>query len=109
MCCNFLEQVIECFGAAITKKTAFFAQKWPKNAIFWPETAFLGPEWSVVGPHTLFSGCWTQNKAFCKILEQIIKGFRAAITKKTHFLAKNGQKKPIFGLKQCFWGLGGHR
>ena len=42
-------------------------------------------------------------------LQQIIKGFRAAITKKTHFLAKNGQKKPFFGLKQCFWGLNGHR
>ena len=42
-------------------------------------------------------------------LEQIIKGFRAAITKKTHFLANNGQKKPFFGPKQCFWGLSGHR
>ena len=45
---------------------------------------------------------------FCKVFEQIIKAFRAAITKKTHFLAKNGQKKPFFGLKQCFWGLSGH-
>ena len=49
---------------------------------------FLGPEWSVVGPHTLFTGCWTQIKVFCKVLEQIIKGFMAAITKKTHFLAQ---------------------
>ena len=79
MFCNFLEQVIECFGAAITKKTHFL----PKNgqkAIFWPETAFLGPEWSVVGPHTLFSGCWTRKVACFKVSEQIIKGFRAAIT-----------------------------
>ena len=106
---TFWSRAIECFGAAITKKTAFFAQEWPKNANFWPETAFFGPEWSVVGPHTLFSGCWTQNKALCKVLEQIIKDFRAAITKKTHLLAKNDRKKPIFGLKQCFWGLSGHR
>ena len=45
---------------------------------------------------------------FCKVLKQTIKGFRAAITKKPHFSAKNGQKKPFFGLKQCFWGLSGH-
>ena len=32
--CKVLEQVIACLGGAITKKTAFFAQKWPKNAIF---------------------------------------------------------------------------
>ena len=90
MFCNFLEHVIE---PPSPKKTAFFAQKWPKNDIFWPPTAFLGPEWSVVGPHTLFSGCWTQTKAFSNVLEQIIKGLRAAITKKAHFLAKNGEKK----------------
>ena len=29
-----LLHVVECFGAAITKKTPFFAQKWPKKAIF---------------------------------------------------------------------------
>ena len=45
---------MEFFGATITKKTAFFAQKWPKKAIFWPKTVFLGREWSVVGPPTLF-------------------------------------------------------
>ena len=52
--CQVLVQVVECFGAAITKKTPFFAKKWPKKAIFWPETVFLGPEWAVVGPPTLF-------------------------------------------------------
>ena len=46
---------------------------------------------------------------FCKVLEQIIKGFRAAITKNTHFLAKKGQKKPFSGSKQCFWALSSHR
>ena len=103
------EGVIQCFGAAITKKTAFFPKKWPKNAILKPKTAFWGPEWSVVGPHTLYSGCWTQQEVFHKVLEQKIKGLRAAITTKGHFLATNGQKKPSFGLKQCFWGLSGHR
>ena len=46
-------------------------------------------------------------KVFCKVLEQIIEGLRASITKKTHFLAKNGQKKTFFALKQCFWGESG--
>ena len=46
-------------------------------------------------------------KVFCKVLEQIIEGLRASITKKTHFLAKNGQKKPFCSLKQRFWGLSG--
>ena len=32
-----------------------------------------------------------------------MKGFRAAITKKTHFLAKNGQKSHFF-LKTVFLG-----
>ena len=37
-----------------------------------------------------------------------MKCFRAASTKKTAFLAqKNGQKMPVFGLKQCLWGLRG--
>ena len=31
----------------------------------------------------------------------------ATITKKPHFLPKNGQKRPFFGLKQCFWGVSG--
>ena len=46
---------------------------------------------------------------FWRFLGQIIKGFGAAITKKTPFLAKNRpKKKPFFGLKECFWGLSGH-
>ena len=98
-------QVFECFGAAITKKPHFFAQKWPKKAIFWPETVFLGPEWAVVGPPTLFSGCWTQRKVFCNLLDQVIEFFGAAITKKKpHFLPKNGQKKAIFWPKTVFVG-----
>ena len=52
--CKVLERVIEFFGAAITKKTAFFAQEWQKKAIFLPKTVFLGPGWSVVGLPTLF-------------------------------------------------------
>ena len=87
--------------------TAFFAQKWPKKDIFWPETVFLGREWSVVGLPTLFRGCWTQKKVFCKVLEQVIDCFGAAITKKPHFLHQNGQKNATFCPKQCFWGLSG--
>ena len=60
-------------------------------------------------PHTLFSGCWAQRKFFCKVFELTIKGFRAAITEQTLFGAKNGRKRPFVGLKQCFWGLSGHR
>ena len=97
-------QVVECFGAAITKKTPFFAQKWPKKAIFWPKTVFLGPEWAVVGPSTLFSGCWTQRNVFCKVLEQVIEFFGASITRKTAFLPQNGQKKDIFWPKTVFLG-----
>ena len=52
--CKVLEQVIEFFGAAITKRPHFFAQKCQKKATFWPKTVCLGPEWSVVGLPTLF-------------------------------------------------------
>ena len=38
---------------------------------------------------------------FCKVLEQIIKGFRAAITKKNTFL---GHEKPFFWPKTVFLG-----
>ena len=76
------------FRAAITKKNAFFGQKWPEKAEIWPKTVFLGPEWSQVGPHTLFSGCWTQESAFCSVLEQMIKGSGATITKKPLFCPK---------------------
>ena len=48
-----LEQVIVCFGAAITKKPHFLPQN-GKNAIFLPKTVFMGPEWEVVGPPILF-------------------------------------------------------
>ena len=44
---------------------------------------------------------------FCQVLEQVIEFFGAAITKKPHFLPKIGQKKPSFGLQQCFWGVSG--
>ena len=83
-----LEQIIKGFRAAITKKKRIFGQKWPKKAIFWPKTVFLGPEWSQVGPHTIFRGCWTQKNVFCSLLEQMIKGSGASITKKPYFLPK---------------------
>ena len=86
------------------KKTAFLPKNGQKKAIFWPKTAFLGPEWSVVGPHTLFSGCLAQRKVFCKVLEQIIKGFRAAITKKNAFFGQKWPKKAIFWPKTVFFG-----
>ena len=86
------------------QKKAFFGQKWPKMPLFWPKTVFLGPEWSQVGPHTLFSGFWTQKNVFCSVLEQMIKGFEATITKKPLLLPK---KSHFFGLKQHFWGMSG--
>ena len=67
------------------QKTAFFAPKWPRNAILLPETVFFGPELAVVGPPTLFSGCWSQQNVFCQVLVQVIDCFGAAITKKTAF------------------------
>ena len=78
------------------KKTPFFAQKWPKNAIFWLQTVFLGPEWAVVGPPTLLSGCSTQRNVFCKVLEQVIQFFGAAITKKNRFFCPKMAKKRHF-------------
>ena len=55
MFCKVLEEVIEFFGAAMTKKNRIFCPKMAKTkAIFWPKTVFLGPEWSVVGLPTLF-------------------------------------------------------
>ena len=67
-----------------------------KSDFFWPETVFLGPEWAVVGLPTLFSGCWTQRNVFCKVLEQVIEFFRAAITKKNAFFAQKWPKKSHF-------------
>ena len=97
-------QVVGCFTAAITKKTPFFAKKWPKKAIFWLQTVFLGPEWAVVGPPTLFSGCWTHRNVFCKVSEQVIEFFGAAITKKTAFFASKWPKKRLFLPKTVFLG-----
>ena len=42
-------------------------------------------------------------KVFCKVLEQIIEGLRASITKKTHFWPKM-TKKAIFSPKTVFLG-----
>ena len=104
MFCQFLVQVVECVGAAITKKPHFLPKNRQKKPFFWPETVFLGAEWAVVAPPPLFSGCWTQRNVFCKVLEQVTEFFGAAITKKTAFLPKNGQKKAISWLKTVFLG-----
>ena len=87
--------MIEGFRAAITRKPQFFGQKMP---------VFLGPDWSDIGPHTLFSGCWTQNSVFFRVLRQMIKGLGATITKNPHFLPKNAN---FLFLKQHFWGMSG--
>ena len=82
------------------QKTPFFAQKVAKKALFSPKTVILGSEWAVLGPLTLFSGCWTQRHVFCKVLEQVIEFFGAAITKKTAFFCpKMAKKRPLFGIK----------
>ena len=109
MFCKVGEHFIECFRVAITKKTAFFAQKWPKNAILYPKTAFLRPEWSVVGPYTLFSGCWIQEQSVLQGFGADNQGFQGRYHQKSAFFwPKVAKKKPFFGLKQCFWGLSGH-
>ena len=66
------------------QKKAFLA----KNAILWPKIVILGPGWSEVGPRTLYWGCWTHKSLLCRVLEHMIKGFGATITKKPHFLPK---------------------
>ena len=104
---NFLEHIIKCFQAAITKKPHFLPKNGQKKTMFWPNTVFWGPEWSVVGPPTLFGRCWTEGNVFCKFLERVIECFGAAITKKPHFLPTNGQKKPFLSLKHWCWGLSG--
>ena len=83
------------------QKSAFLAPKMAK-AIFWRKPVCLGPEWSVVGLPTIFSGCWTYRNVFCKVLEQVIDFFGAAITKKPHFLPQNGQKMPLFAQNSVF-------
>ena len=86
-------------------KNPIFCPKMAKKShFFWPETVFLGPEWAVVGPPTLFSGCWTQRNVFCKVLEQVIEFFGAAITKKTAFFAQKWPKKSHFWPKTVFLG-----
>ena len=89
------------------KKTHFLPKNGQKKPFFWLQTVFWGPEWAVVGPPTLFSGCWTQRNVFCKVLEQVIDCFGAAITKKPHFFAPKCPKNSIFPPKQGFWGLTG--
>ena len=42
---------------------------------------------------------------FCKLLEQVIEFFGAAITKKPHFWPKNGQKKPFLAQDSVFGAL----
>ena len=93
---RFWSKLLSVLEPPSPKKTPFFAQKWPKNAIFWLQTVFLGPEWAVVGPPTLLSGCWTQRNVFCKVLEQVIQFFGAAITKKNRFFCPKMAKKRHF-------------
>ena len=50
---------------------------------------------SCTAPYPIFR-VLDSTQITCKVLEQIIKGFRAAITTRTHFLAKNGDKKSLF-------------
>ena len=111
MFCQVIVQVVECFRAAITKKPHFLPKNGQKKPFFGLKQCFLGPEWAVVGPPTLFSGCWTQKEVketcFARFWSRLSSFSEPPSPKKPHFLPKNGQKKPFFGLKQCFWGLSG--
>ena len=85
------------------KKPHFLPKNGQKMPFFGLKEGFLGPEWSVVELPTLFRGCWTQRKVFCKVLEQVIDCFGAAITKKPHFFApKWPKKKPFFAQNSVF-------
>ena len=88
------QHVIECFGAAITKKPHFLPKNGQNKAILWPKTVFEGAGLIQTGLASLWSA-------------RAIECFGAAITKKPHFLPKNGQNKAIFGLKRCFWSVSG--
>ena len=87
---------MDCFGAAITKRPHFLPQNGQKMPFFLPETVFLGPEWAVVGPPTLSWGCWSHKDLFCKVLEQVIECFGAAITKKNRIFCRKMAKKCHF-------------
>ena len=71
------------------KKNRIFCPKMVKKCHFVAQNSVFGA--GVVtcrAPYPIFRVLDSQ-RSFCKVLEQTIKGFRAAITKKTHYLAKN--------------------
>ena len=94
MVCTVLEQVTNCFRAAISQKLQFIAQKWPKNAIlFGVKEFFWGLSGELQGPIPYFEGAGLKTNVFCRVLEQVIKCFRAVITKKAAFcLAKMAER-----------------
>ena len=57
-------------------------------------------------PHPIFRVLHSKKRVL-QGLKHVIEFFGATITKNPHFLAKNGQKKPFFGLKRCFWSVSG--
>ena len=96
-------------GPPPLNKWPFFAQKWPKNAIFEPKTAILALGWSV-SPHSgLICRCLTQNNcgATDRLGKWVIQG-QPPPPRNGHFLPKNGLKMPFLGQKQYFLGSAGH-
>ena len=91
------------------KKPHFLHKNGQKMPFCSLKQCFWGLSGQLQGPIPYFQGAGLKTKVFCKGLEQIIKDFRAAITKKNAFWPKMAEKRPFFGPKQCLWGLSGHR
>ena len=54
------------FGAAITKKTAFFAQKWQKKPFLGLKQCFWGLSGQLLGSPVYFEGAGLKEKCFAR-------------------------------------------
>ena len=107
LCCMVLKPGNGCFKASPTKKWAFSAQKWPKNANIEPKTLFFGLGRSVEGTPTLFCRCLIKRKtSVAWDGTQKIDVSGPPQRKNGHFLAKNGVNFANFGQKYSVFGLG---
>ena len=95
MFCKVLEQVIEFVWSHHHQKTPFFAPKMVKNAIFSPKQCFWGLSGQLWGPPPYFEGAGFEGKVLCKVLEQVIECFGAAITKKNRIFAQKWPKNAV--------------
>ena len=93
------------FPSRQDQKNRIFRPKRAKNCHLFSQNTILEPYWTVSGPHTFFEGARLKINVLCRVLEQVTKCFRAAITKKNRtFGPKNGQKKAFFWPKIVLLG-----